>query len=432
MIKKLVSLFLMTAGFSVCKTYGQKQLSDFIDQAVQHSPFLKTNTIQAEANQLDAKKAIAALKKPVIGTAFSYSLAPVYANDPSNSGFKLNPEKTITDYYGYDLAITNGGLFRGLVTFDQPLFNKERIDAVSEQLILQNKILDNNSAISQHELEKLVTDQYIICLQDLHQEEAVRNILKIIEQQINITQKLSANGLAKQGDYKLLEIELQQQRSGIQSIKNNYKVHLLELYSICGMSDSTVVALLPANIYVTAANNGSSSGFIRQYQLDSSSLSASRKLFDMQYKPLVSLYSSAGLNTVYLPDIYKRLGWQAGIRFTQKFFDGHQRRINDERTKLLQQTTAINSDFFNKKNESRKHALLQLIRSIDEQVQSVQQQIGGYESLLSYYRKQVASGESSVIDYITILRSSASLQLNCVALQTNRLLAVNSYNYWNW
>jgi len=431
MIKKLVFLLLMAAGSSG-QTFGQKQLSDFIDQAFQNSPLLKTNNIQSQANELDAQRMVAALTKPSIGAEVNYLLAPIYSNDPGNSGFKLNPPKTITDYYGYDLSVTNGGLYRGLVTFDQPLFNRQRINAVNEQTTLQNQILSNNSTLSKHELEKLVTDQYILCLQDVHQQEAVTHIMDIISQQISITKKLSANGLAKQGDYKVLEIELKQQETNIQSLRNSYKVHLLELYSICGMSDTTMVNLASVNLDLTSATDVNSSAFVKQYQLDSLSLSASQKLFNTQYKPVVSLYSSAGLNTVYAPDIYKRLGWQVGIRFTQKFFDGHQKKLNDQKTKLLQQTTAINSDYFNQKNESQKNALLQAIHSIDEQLQSIQQQISDYDTLLSYYQKQITNGQSSVIDYITVLRSNAALQFNRIALQTNRLIAVNNYNYWNW
>lgn len=431
MIKKLAFLLLMAAGSSG-QAFGQKQLSDFINQAFQNSPLLKTNNIQSQANELDAQRLVAALTKPAIGAEVNYLLAPIYSNDPGNSGFKLNPPKTIADYYGYDLSVTNGGLYRGLITFDQPLFNRQRINAVNEQTTLQNQILSNNSTLSKHELGKLVTDQYILCLQDVHQQEAVAHFMDIIGQQIGITKKLSANGLAKQGDYKVLEIELKQQETNIQALRNSYKVHLLELYSICGMSDTAMVSLASVSLDPTGATEVNNSGFVKQYQLDSLSLSASQKLFNTQYKPIVSLYSSAGLNTVYAPDMYKRLGWQIGIRFTQKFFDGHQKKLNDQRTKLLQQTTAINSDYFNQKNESRKNALLQAIRSIDEQLQSIQQQISDYDTLLSYYQKQITNGQSSVIDYITVLRSNAALQFNRIALQTNRLIAVNNYNYWNW
>ncbi|PZQ97465.1 MAG: hypothetical protein DI539_29785, partial [Flavobacterium psychrophilum] len=402
-------VYCLIAVLSVGKSYGQKQLSYFTDQAVKNSPLLKTNAIQSEANKLDAERMAAALTKPVVGTDLNYMLAPVYSNDPGNTGFKLNPKKDIQDYYGSDFSATNGGLYRGVLTLNQPLFNKQRVNAVNEQTAVLNEILSNNSELSKRDLEKLVTDQYILCLQDNEQQQAVQNIIEVIEQQISLTKKLSANGLGRQGDYKVLEIELKQQSTALQTFKNNYRIHLLELYSLCGIPDTQIVEIMPLSLEMSVPRNANQqSGFTKQYQLDSLNIAASKKMFDTKYRPDISLYSSAGLNAVYAPDIYKRVGWQVGIRFTQILFDGHQRKLNDQKTCLLQETANINRVFLNTKNEMRKKALLELIQSIDEQLQSIQLQIVDYNTLLSYYQKQVAAGQNSVIDYITVLRSSAS------------------------
>lgn len=433
MNRKQAIFCLMVAVLSIGKSYGQKQLSYFTDEAVKNSPLLNTNAIQSEANKLDAERMAAALTKPLVGTELNYMLAPIYSNDPSNTGFKLNPKKDIQDYYGSDFSATNGGLYRGVLTLSKPLFNKQRVNAVNEQTAALNEILSNNSELSKRDLEKLVIDQYIICLQDNEQQQAVQDIIEIIERQISLVKKLSANGLGRQGDYKVLEIELKQQLTALQTFKNNYRIHIFELYSLCGISDTQIVVLMPLSIKMSAPRNiNQPSGFTKQYQLDSLSIAASKKMFDTKYKPGISLYSSAGLNAVYAPDIYKRIGWQVGIRFTQVLFDGYQKKLNDQKTRLLQETTNINRAFFKIKNEMRKKALLELLQSIDEQLQSIQQQLTDYDSLLSYYQKQIASGQSSVIDYITVLRSSASLQMSRVALQTNRQIAVNNYNYWNW
>jgi uncharacterized UPF0160 family protein len=106
--------------------------------------------------------------------------------------------------------------------------------------------------------------------------------------------------------------------------------------------------------------------------------------------------------------------------------------MNDGKTKILQQSTVINSQFFFQKNESHKKSFLQAIHSADEQIEAVQKQIKDYDNLINYHQNQIMNGQGSVIDYITILPSSAALQLNMATLQTNRLLAINNYNYWNW
>jgi outer membrane protein TolC len=412
--------------------YGQENLSHFIEVALQNSPLIKTNGLPTQANQLEANKIVASLQKPIIGTSYNYMFAPMYANDPSNTGLKLNPPKTINDYYGYDLSATNGGLYQALLTIQQPLFNIQRVYAVNNQLAVQNQIVNNSADLSNHDLEKFVTDQYIICLQDIEQQKAVQIIQSVIQKQIQITQKLSAGGLARQGDYKVLEIELEQQNTNLQALKNSYKAHLLQLYSIFGFNDSTIVELAPLNLQISSALDSYQSGFSKQFQLDSLNLTAAQNIFNTQYRPIVSLYSSAGLNAVYLPTIYKRLGWEVGIMVTPRIFDGHQRKMNDEKTKILQQSTAINSQFFVQKNENQNKSFLQVIHSADEQIEAVQKQIKDYDNLINYYQNQIINGQGSVIDYITILRSSAAVQLNIATLQTNRLLAINNYNYWNW
>lgn len=411
---------------------AQKSLDYFLEQSYNNSPLLKNNSIRAEANKSETERIITTLKKPLIGAELNYLLSPIYSTDNSNPGFKINPSKNISSYYGYDLSATNGGLYRGIITLDQPLFNNQRIQVVNEQLSVQNQILDNNNRLTKHDLERLVTEQYLISLQDIEQQKAIQNIIDIISGQIKTTENLAANGLALQSDYKLLNVERQQQQTLLKASKDNYKIHLLGLNSLCGISDTSVVDLIPVTIEPHTKEKNYPSGFIKQYQLDSLNLDVFKKSFDTRYKPLVSLYSSAGLNAVYAPNIYQRFGWIAGIKLTKTLFDGRQKEMNAKRIKILQQETSVNTDFFEKQNASRKALLQQQIISVETQMQSLQQQIREYDDLLNYYKNQIINGQVSVINYITILRSKANLQFNLVSLQTNRAISINNYNFWNW
>jgi outer membrane protein TolC len=422
-------IFFLIISLTVC---AQKDLDYFLQQAYANSPLLQANQIRSEANRLEAQRIVAALKKPLVGAELNYMLSPVYSTDDGNSGFKINPSKNISDYYGYDLSATNGGLYRGVFTLEQPLFNGGRIRVANEQMSIQNQILDNNNQLTKHELQRLITQQYILCLQDVEEQKAIQGIIDIISDQIKTTEKLAASGLMQQSDYKLLHIESQQHQNLLSTSIANYKVHLLSLYSLCGISDTALVDLFPLHLSLNAHENINSSGFTKQYQLDSLSLASSAKYFDMKYKPSISFYSSAGLNAVYAPTAYQRLGWMAGIRLTKTFFDGGQKELNAKRTTLLQQEASVNTNYFEKQNASRKASLQQQIISFESQTQSITEQINEYDDLLNYYKKQIISGQISVINYITVLRSKANLQLNIVALRTNKEISINEYNYWNW
>jgi outer membrane protein TolC len=431
MIKQWVLIISVISVSLISKTYGQKNISYFLEEAYSSSPLLKTNKIQQDVNDLNAKKSIISLTKPLIIAELNYMVAPVYSQDPGNSGFKLNPDKNnVYNYYGNDLSASNGGLYRGITSLEQPIFNKKRIDAVTAQTRIQNEILANNSSMAKHDLEKIVTDQYIICSQDIKQGEAAESIRDVIKRQITITQKLSEKGLAKIGDYKVLEIELKQQETAIEATRKSYITHLLELYSTCGIYDTTIYPISPLELQIK--QEPVNSGFNKQFELDSVNLEASRTIFNNQYKPVFSLYSSSGLNAFYAPVLYKRFGWQAGIRFTQIIFDGHQKKINDQQINQLQKTTAINTAFFYKTNISRKQALKQFIRSVEEQLKSLQAQSEEYKKLLNYYQQQIIGGQSSIIEYVTLLRNSQALEQQRVSLLTQKALAISNYNYWNW
>ncbi|EFK36129.1 MULTISPECIES: TolC family protein [Chryseobacterium] len=432
MVKKIQLLFLILVAFNPHKLMAQRNLNDFIRIATTNAPMLKTNILQSKANEIETKRILAGLTKPLVTAQMDYMMAPVYANDADNRGIKINPSKSITDYYGLDFSATNGGLYKGVLTLDQPLFNKKRIDMAQQQMKIQNELLGNSSILAVHDIEKLITDQYILCLQDIGQREAMRHTSEITQQQIAIVQKLSTSGLSRLSDAKLLTIELSQQQTAIKTLQNSYQVHLLELYSLCGITKTDIVELDPLAIEIHNPPKVDSSGFIKQYKLDSLNLETNRKLFNLQYLPTVSLYSTAGLYADYLSDIPKRFGMLIGIRFTQKIFDGNQRKLNDEKLRVLQEATTINSNFFKSKNENRKKAFMELINSQQEQITSIDRQINEYEELLKYYQKQIAAGQGSVIEYLTTLRSNTALLNNRVSLHTARLWTINNYNYWNW
>jgi outer membrane protein TolC len=422
-------IFFLIISQTAC---AQKDLDYFLQQAYTNSPLLQTNQIRSEANKLEAERIIAALKKPSVSAEINYMLSPVYSTDDGNSGFKINPSKNVSNYYGYDLSATNGGLYHGVFMLEQPLFNGERIRVASEQMSIGNQVLDNNNQVTKHQLQRLITQQYIVCLQDVEEQKAIQGIIDIISEQIKTTEKLAASGLMQQSDYKLLHIESEQHENLLNTSIGNYKTHLLSLYSLCGINDTVIIDLPPVHLSLNENQNNYSSGFTKQYQLDSIGLAVSKKYFDTKYKPLISFYSSAGLNAVYAPTAYQRLGWMAGIRLTKTFFDGGQKELNTKRTALLQQETSLNTAFFEKQNASRKASLRQQVNSLESQMQSVIKQIGEYDDLLNYYKKQIISGQISVINYITVLRSKANLQLNLATLKTNQEISINEYNYWNW
>jgi hypothetical protein len=125
----------------------------------------------------------------------------------------------------------------------------------------------------------------------------------------------------------LLNIESEQQQNALNTAHQNYRAHLLDLKMLAGVTDTTMAILNPIQLDKISADPVNS-GFTKKYSLDSLSLAEERKVFNLRYKPQFDFYSSAGLNTVYAPDIPNRFGLQLGLRFVQPIYDGKQKQLN--------------------------------------------------------------------------------------------------------
>ena len=54
------------------------------------------------------------------------------------------------------------------------------------------------------------------------------------------------------------------------------------------------------------------------------------------------------------------------------------------------------------------------------------------ELLLDIIKDKVVKGQISVMDYVNALQDYAVLQKNKAVAETNLLLYINQYNYYNW
>lgn len=426
-MKYLATLFLvLTLAFQ--SLYAQ-DLEFYIEQAKLNSPLIQDNKNQSEAARLETERLKAFYTKSQISLTGSYLFAPIISRDNGQSKLDLNPGST-ENYSGYDLAASNGGVYQGLLNISQPMFNSVRYETASAQVLIGAQINQNNIRLSAHDLEKFITDQYILCLQDHKQTEYLSNLIKIITEQRNMVSKLVENGIAKQSDLSLLNIEQKTQQTALNTFRATYRRDLMDLRVLCGISDTTYQVL--NDIDLSPRENVAISMWTERYKLDSLNLVAAQKVFELKYKPLVSLFANTGLNAVYAPTIPNRIGLSAGINFTMNLTDGKQRDITQQRTAVLMKTTQLYKNFFYNQNNVRKNRILTELKSIGERLTLTEDQLKEYQKLLEFYKQELSRGQISVINYITTLKNMAITQRDFVILNTNKELLINLYNYWNW
>lgn len=424
----LVNIFL----FLIVSTsiVSAQDLAFYIEQAKINSPLIQDNKNQSEAAHLEAERLKALYTKAQISLTGSYLFAPVISRENGNSKLELNPSGVSENYSGYDLAASNGGVYQGLVNINQPVFNGSRFETAAQQTLIGAQINQNTIQLTGHDLEKFITDQYILCLQDYKQTEYLSSLIRIINDQKNVVSKLVENGIAKQSDLSLLIIEQKTQLTALNTFKATYRRDLMDLRVLCGITDTTYQVL--GNINLQTGQDVTESRFAEKYRLDSLNLVAAQRIFELKYKPVVGAFANTGLNAVYAPTILNRFGLSAGVNFTMNIMDGKQRKITQQRTEVLMRSTSLYKNFFYNQNSVRKSRILAELKSIEERLTLTDDQLKEYQKLLEFYKQELSRGQISVINYISILKNMTITQRDFVLLQTNKELLINLYNYWNW
>lgn len=427
-------IFFLTLCLTPYLSVAQNTLSYYVDAAQKNSPLINDNHRQAEANSFEAERLKAFYTKPQVGVTANYLFAPIISSNNGKNTFQSNPDKqtfTANDkYYGYDLASTNGGLYQALFTITQPLFNGERYKVVNEQLGTVSKIYENNAKLSAHDIEKFVTDQYVLCIQDKMQLHYTEAMLSLLTNQKEILKKLIENGIYKKSDLILLNIEFQNFASQKTTFNASYRRDLLDLNILCGINDTSLVQLqIPELIINPFIEN---SAFIEKYRLDSLNLLTQQKFFDLKYKPQINLFANSGINTVYAPNIPNRFGFSTGISFNYIFFDGGQRKLNRNRIDVQQKAVSFYKENFISQNTVRKNKIMTELKSYDERIVISEQQMKEYEMLIDSYKKEITLGQLSIVNYITTLKSLSLLQRDYALLFAQKQSLINTFNYWNW
>ncbi|MBS1624697.1 MAG: TolC family protein [Bacteroidetes bacterium] len=426
-LKKIVcyACFLFWVGH----LYAQKDLSFYISTAKHNSPLIQDNQNQAAANQLEAQRLKAFYTKPQIGVTANYLFAPVISTTNGKTTFEPNSNGA-DKYWGYDLGATNGGQYQAFLNITQPLFNGGRYKAVNEQLTVNSQVNQNNIKLTEHDIEKVITDQYILCLQDGKQIAYANEAAQLLNVQKELLNKLVQNNIYKQSDLSLLNIEAQNIRLLQSTLQANYHRDLLDLNILSGIDDTSIVELRDVKLILGASSENSL--FLEKYHLDSLSLKSAQKVFELRYKPQLNVFANGGLDAVYAPTIPNRFGLSAGLSFAFNFFDGNQRNISRSRTEVLLRTASAYKQNFLRQNNVRKANILAELQSYTERVSIAEQQLKEYDNLLNLYKKEILSGQVSTINYITTLRGRISTQRDYSLLAGQKDILINAYNYWNW
>ena len=427
-------LLLFSLSIVSLHSYGQedgsKSLHYYIETAKENSPLIADYRNRTEIEQAELERLKAMYTHSRLELNGDYLFVPIVSKDDGRAAFKWNA-RSATDYYGYDLGESSGSFHAG-ATWTHPLLGRSSYKVAQEQAKINTDMANNRIRMEEHQLERSVTEQYLLCLLDKAQIAFTDSVGTVIEHRIEIVQKLVENGLSKQSDLHLLMIEREANAELHTAACQDYHTHLMDLNLLCGIDEVTDVALSDISQPVRLRNDGEPSLFTEQYRLDSLDTVMSLRSFNLQYKPKLDLFVNGGLQVGDFARWYRHFGWSAGLTFSWTIFDGRQKR-QKERQAVWQQNTIRtykeNSEY--QRNMRIKQCLSELGR-YDERERALERQLAEYESVLADYGKEMDAGQVSVLDYITVLRSKIQTEKDRLLLRTNKQLVIAAYNYWNW
>lgn len=331
---------------------------------------------------------------------------------------------------GYDSAITNGGLYSALFNFDYPLFRGSALDVKLKSTEIEQNTFKNSITSAKHEIDKNVTDKYIKAYLDIKQIENTKEVLEILKAERAIIVALASQGLYKISDIKLFDIESQDLAITQVKQENTYKSDIYDLNLTANIHDTTIVIISDPNIALS--HNVTNSNFFLQYQLDSLTLVNQQEQINLNYKPQLDVFFNAGLNAVTYIDIQKKFGFSTGINFTFSLYDGNQRSLNSQFTRIKMDILSTNKKKFITQNQLRKDNLVRELNDLDYVRKAQQSQIENYQSLLDLYKDEIPTGQVSIVDFINTVKNYVNFRSDIISNENQRLSIINEFNYWNW
>ena len=421
MIKQTLIFILIFSGVMA----AQNSLEYYLDKGYKNAPTLaeyknlqQINSLQSELNSAENS----AFK--VFLTA-DYLFAPYFNNN--GKLLSTNPDPKA---YGYDIGITNGGLYSALLNVEKNIFNGGVLNAYQNQNKIQSEQYSYNYDLEKHNLENQITDQYLTTFRSFMLLNLSKEIVSNLSKQLQITAEMVENGYEKAQNYLLLKISLQNEELSFNEAYQNYKNDLAQLNSICGIKDTSAVELTEVELELSSSK--STSDFYKKYELDSLALINQQTLFDTKYQPQLKLFANTGLNAVEIDGIQRKIGMSAGLNFSLPIFDGGQKSLTRQQNQISQKTISDYKKYFEVNLEMAIENISSRIYSLRKNLNDMDGQISEYQKLMTISSEELRRGDISMIEYLTLLKNFIDLRKNKIEKETEYQMEINNYNYWNW
>lgn len=392
--------------------FAQSELDYFLEQAKQNSPLLKDYRYQLQMNAIDSQR-IHASTLPQINAGVAGTYAPIFGG------------------WGYDAALSNVHTLNAMVAISQPIISRNNLQNQYHSLQLQNQSLQHQTEITEQDLKRTITEQYITTYGDLLNINNNEQILVLLKQEEAILKNLTEKAVYKQTDFLSFLVTVQQQELLIAQLKIQYQNDYSNLNYISGIIDTSYTLLVAPDMPSMDIPLITKTIFLDQFKIDSLTIEANDEQIDLSYRPKANAFVDGGYASSFLVTPYKNFGFSAGITLTVPLYDGKQRELLHSKNEIAEQNRKAHQAYFTKQYSQQTAQLLQQLSMAEALIAQTTNQLKYTNGLISTQQQQLANGDVTITDYILAIRNYLNSKYIITQTTINRLQILNQINYWN-
>jgi len=389
-----------------------RSLNDFIQYARDNNATLKDLQSQVLSNLIDSQ-ILRATTKTQLNFVSNEMYAPVIKG------------------WGYDEVITNIAQVSGMVQATKTFLSKGNLATQYRKIALQNQSLRDTLLLSQKDLIRGITEQYITAYGDQLTMEYTKELYDVLRQESELLKKLAQANVIKQTEFLAFDITVQQQELTYLQAQIQYNADYLTLNYLAGIADTTIMKVEEPKLEDTVVHDFYNSVFYKRYVTDSLRIRNERKLIDYSYRPTFNAFTDAGFNSSLQNTPYKNVGFSFGVNIKVPLYDGRQRNLKYEKLNIEERTRLTNRGFFiNQYNQQVAQLNIQL-HATDQLFDKIKQQVQYTRTLIQAYGKLLETNDIKITDVVIAITNYLNAQNSYRQNLISRLKILNQINYWN-
>ncbi len=409
-MKKIFIVFLAMSWFPGM-TAQQQDLNYYLGQGLQNSPVLKDYQNRLRSALIDSLR----LKS---GQGIQVNAASINSYAPVFKG------------WGYDEVKTDIFQVGTMVNISKEIKGNSHLLNKYQALSLQNQSVILEGSLSEKELKKEIIARYILAYGDQKQHRVNSDVLEVLKQEEQIVKRLTEQGVLKQTEYLSLLVSLKQQELITSQSANQTRTDIETLNYICGIFDTTAVALAEPDLNLSIPAEVNRTLFYRQFVTDSLRLANIDRQINFDYRPRLSLYADGGYlsSLAYTP--WKNFGLSAGLTITVPIYDGHQRKMQHDQVAISEESRAGYQQYFTGRYRQQIAMLTRQLMSNDMVGRRAREQLKYAQTLVEANRLLLNSGDIPVTDYLISVSNYLAIQTMLTENTLTRFNLINELNYW--